>query len=237
TRNSQIRIIDATGAVLSDRRVVTTRARLVAVFAGHGPIRVLLETGTESEWVAQALEEAGYEVIVADPNFAPMEGALQRKVKTARRDVTALAEANRRGWYRPAHRPSAPQRALRQVLTTRRQLVSMRTGTISVIRALLRQDGYRAPSGTAAHFPGRVAHLVLPPALVTTLTPLLETVAALTAQIATIETRLQGVADADPVVARLRSVPGVGMVVALTFRARIDDVRRFASASQVSAAL
>ena len=237
TRYSQIRIVNATGAVLCDRRVLTTRERLVAAFAGYGPIRVLLETGTESEWVAQALEEAGYEVIVADPNFAPMYGELRRKVKTDRRDVAALAEANRRGWYRPAYRTSAPQRAIRQVLRARRQLVSMRSGTISVIRALLRQEGYQLPGGAAERFPDRVGRLTLPPALALTLTPLVETVAALTAQIATIEARLQGVAAGDPVVTRLCSVPGVGLVVALTFRARIDDVSRFASASQVSAAL
>ena len=236
-RYSQIRIIDASGAVLCDRRVPTTRERLVAVFAGHGPIRILLETGTESEWVAQALEGAGYGVIVADPNFAPMYGEVRRTVKTDRRDVAALAEANRRGWYRPVYRVSAPQRALRQVLRTRRQLVSMRTGTISVIRALLRQEGYRLPSGDADRVPARLARVALPSALGTTLRPLVETVTALTAQITTIDTRLQQVAAGDPVVARLQSVPGVGLVVALTFRARIDDVRRFTSAAQVSAAL
>jgi transposase len=237
TRYSQIRIVEATGAVLSDRRVLTTRERLVAAFAGHAPIRVLLETGTESEWVAQALEAAGYQVIVADPNFAPMYGDVQRKVKTDRRDVAALAEANRRGWYRPVYRPSAPSRALRQVLRARRQLVSMRSGTISVIRALLRQEGYRLPPGNAERIPARVARVVLPSALRTTLTPLVETVAALTAQIATVDARLAPVAAQDPVVQRLQTVPGIGPVVALTFRARIDEVTRFASAGQVSAAL
>ena len=237
TRYSQIRIVDATGAVLRERRVLTTRERLVAVFDGHGPMRILLETGTESEWVAQALEGAGHEVIVADPNYAPMYGELRRKVKTDRRDVAALAEANRRGWYRAAHRASAPQRALRQVLSARRQLVSMRSGTICVMRALLRQEGYRLPSGDTERLPARLARLTLPPALGRTVTPLVETVAALTAEIATIDARLQRVAADDPVVGRLRTAPGVGLVVALTFRARFDDVRRFASAAQVSAAM
>ena len=203
-RFSQIRILDATGAVLDDRRVVTTRERLVAVFAGRGPIQILLETGTESEWVARALEAAGHAVIVADPNFAPMYGDVRRTVKTDRRDVAALAEANRRGWYRPAYRVSAPQRALRQVLRTRRQLVSMRSGTIRVLRALLRQEGYRLPSGDAEHVPVRVARVTLPPALATTLTPLVETVAALTAQIATIETRLHQHPPGQPGGARVR---------------------------------
>ena len=49
-----------TGAVLRERRVRDERASgWSAVFAGHGPMRILLETGTESEWVAQALESGG----------------------------------------------------------------------------------------------------------------------------------------------------------------------------------
>ena len=65
-RYSQIRIVDEAGAVVRDQRVPTTRERLTAAFAGLGPMRILLETGTESEWVAQALEAAGHEVVVAD---------------------------------------------------------------------------------------------------------------------------------------------------------------------------
>src|SRR5215208_6841843 len=135
-RYSQIRIVEADGRVLRDTRLLTNRERLVEMFTGHGPMRILLETGTESEWVAQALEGAGHEVIVADPNYAPMYGEIRRKVKTDRRDVAALAEANRRGWYRATHRVSAAQRALRQQLQSRRQLVQMRAGTIALIRSL-----------------------------------------------------------------------------------------------------
>lgn len=127
-RYSQIRIVDADGQVVRERRVVTSAERLVAVFSGPGPMRILVETGTESEWVAQALEAAGHEVIVADPNYAPMYGEIRRKVKTDRRDVAALAEANRRGWYRATHRVSAAQRDVRQVLRSRRLLVQMRPG-------------------------------------------------------------------------------------------------------------
>ena len=237
TRYSEIRIIDETGAVVCDTRVVTARARLVAVFSGRGRLRILLETGTPSEWVAQALEAAGHEVIVADPNFAPMYGELQRRVKTDRRDVAALAEANRRGWYRAAHRTSPAQRAVRQVLSVRRQLVTMRTGAINVIRAVLQQEGHRVPSGSAERLPARVARLDLAPALATTVAPALQVVADVTAQIAVLDAQLAANAGHDPVVRRLQTVPGVGPVVALTYRAMIDDVTRFASAAQVSAAI
>src|SRR4030095_5247554 len=62
------------------------------------------------EWVARCLEAFGHEVIVADPNFAPMYATRRaHKVKTDRRDARALAEACLLGAYRPAHRLSDPQ--------------------------------------------------------------------------------------------------------------------------------
>jgi transposase len=187
--------------------------------------------------VAQTLEAAGHTVVVADPNYAPMYGEVRRHVKTDRRDVRALAEANRRGWYRATHRRSAPQRAQQQVLRSRRQLVEMRTGAISVVGSLLRQEGYRLPSGSAAQVSARLARLPLSAALATTLAPLQTVIETVTRELATIDAHLATAAQADPVAARLQTVPGVGPVVALTFRATLDDIARFDHAGQVSAFL
>ena len=236
-RQSQIRIIDETGQVMRDRRVPTTREALTQVFALYGTMRILLETGTESEWVAQALEAAGHTVVVADPNYAPMYGELTRKVKTDRRDAAALAEANRRGWYRAAHRTSATQRETKQILRSRRYLVQMRSGAISLVRSLLRQDGYRLGTGHAASVPARVERLTLPASLRETLAPLCRQIAAVSAEIAAIEARVDRRAASDAIVTRLRSVPGVGLIVATTFRAFVDRHDRFAHGDQLSAAL
>lgn len=237
TRYSQIRMIDAEGQVLRDKKVRTTAEQLAGAFAGLGPMRILVESSTESEWVAQRLEAAGHTLIVADPNYAPMYGEVRRKVKTDRRDVAALAEANRRGWYRAVHRVSAAQRARRQVLRSRRQLVQMRSGTISLIRTLLRQDGYRLPRCSASAVAERLAALTVAPALQATLTPLVRVVERLSEEVATLDRQLTAVATKDPVVRRLMSVPGVGPIVALTFRAFVDEVSRFSTAGQVSAAI
>jgi transposase len=43
-----------------------------------------MEASTISEWVARLLEELGYEVVVADPNYAPMYAQRSRRVKTRR---------------------------------------------------------------------------------------------------------------------------------------------------------
>ena len=104
-KESQICILGAEGELI-EQRVRTTPASFADVL-GHRPrARILLEASTESEWVAWGLEGLGHEVIVADPNFAPMYAARSRKIKTDRRDARALAEACRLGAYRPAHRLS-----------------------------------------------------------------------------------------------------------------------------------
>ena len=236
-RASQIRILNDAGVVLRDQRVPTTRERLTQAFASHGPMRILVETGTESEWVAQALEAAGHEVIVADPNYAPMYGETRRRIKTDRRDVAALAEANRRGWYRGAHRTSAAQRDTKQILRARRLLVQQRSGAVSLLRSLLRQSGYRLSTGTCQTVPARVARLAVTGELAETLAPLCRQIATLTTEVQALEARVQTRTASDAIVARLRTVPGIGVIVATTFRAFIDQHERFAHAGQVSAAI
>ena len=103
--------------VLLERQVETSRGDLDRVFGTRAPMRILIESGPESEWVAQALEALGHEAVVADPNYAAMYGTRSRKIKTDRRDVAALAEACRTGVYRPAHRASGVTRTAAAALT------------------------------------------------------------------------------------------------------------------------
>lgn len=54
------------------KRIRTTRERFVAVLGGAPRARILVEASTESEWVAQLVEELRHEAVVADPGYAPM---------------------------------------------------------------------------------------------------------------------------------------------------------------------
>jgi transposase len=114
---------------------------LTEVFGGRAPMRILLESGTESEWLAQHVEGLGHAVVVADPNYAAMYGDRQRRINTDRRDVAALADANRRGIYRAADRVWRGQREVRRHLQVREQLIRMRTQLINLLRAALRSEG------------------------------------------------------------------------------------------------
>ena len=105
-RESQLCIIGEDGTI-GERRIVTSRERFTALMGNRPRGRILLEASTESEWVAQHLESLGHEVIVADPNYAPMYATRARRVKTDKRDARTLAEALKLGAYHTAHRVSA----------------------------------------------------------------------------------------------------------------------------------
>jgi transposase len=236
-QETQVCIEDTTGTVVLEQRIRTTPERFTALLCGRPRARILLEAATESEWVAQHLETLGHEVIVADPNYAAMYATRSRRVKTDRRDARTLADACRLGAYHPAHRTSAAQRAVRAKLAVREALVQTRTRYLSVIRALLRREGIRVPSGSAAAFPRRLRQVAVAPTQAAVVAPLVELLAPLNAAIAAADARVARRLAADPVARRLATTPGVGPVTAVAFVATLDDVTRFARPGQVAAYL
>jgi len=235
-RESQIYIL-AEGGEVVEQRLRTEPERFAAVLGTRPRARILIEASTDSEWVARRLEALGHEVIVADPNFAPMYATRSRKVKTDRRDARALAEACLLGAYRPAHRLSDAQRHVRGRLLVRDAVVRTRTRYIALIRALLRQHGYRVPSGSAENFVHRVQDLPLPGLLRSVVAPLLALMRPLNQQLAYSDERIEHLAVQGPRVLRLRSIPSVGPVTAAAFLAAIDDAQRFRHAHQLEAYL
>jgi transposase len=237
TKESEIRIVTGDGDVVLHRRMATRREAFSAVCGGRPRARVLLETGTESEWVAQHLESLGHEVVVADPNYALMYGQRPRRIKTDRRDVIALAEANRLGIYRPAHRVSSAQRTVRRQLQVRDQLVRMRTQVINLMRGQLRSEGLRVRSGRAESFVARYQALAVPPSLRAVLEPLVQALTAVAPLIAAADGWAQETARTEPVPRRLMTAPGVGPITALSFHSTLDTVTRFRGPGAVTAYL
>jgi transposase len=227
TKRSQIRIVTADGQVVLERKIDTTRPDLTRVFGDRAPLRILIESSTESEWVARHLEGLGHEVIVADPNYAAMYGSRSRKVKTDKRDVAALTEACRTGVFRRAHRVSAGAQELRQTMRVRAHLVQLRSRTINLLRAVLRREGLRLPSGSAEHLLTRLDRLAVPAPVTTVIAPLRQVLTDVNALIAARNQDVDARAATDPTTQRLMTAPGVGPVVALTFQAVVDDPARF----------
>jgi transposase len=238
-KESQVRILTESGEVI-DQRIRTTRDRLTALFWGRPHARILIEASTESEWVAQHLETLGHEVVVADPNYTLMYGRRNRRVKTDRRDVAALAEACRHGIYRGAHRRSSRQRMVQWHLNVRRELLDARTRLISMARAITRSQGYRVAGGATDTFLTRLAALDLPVSVSESLLPVRSVMALLNQELAAADEHFEALVAEDPIVKRLTTCPRVGPITATAFVAALDNVHRFAGrrgAAQVTSYL
>jgi transposase len=235
-RESQLCTLGIDGSV-TEQRIATSRERFTAVFGHRAPSRILLEASTESEWVAQCLEALGHEVVVADPNYAPMYATRSRRVKTDKRDARTLAEALRIGAYRPAHRVSAARRHVRAELAVREALVRTRTRYIAIAKAFVRREGLRVPSSESHLVAKRVATLEIPPLLEAELEPLFAVLEPLNTQIKSADRRITALEQSDAIVALLATAPSVGPLTASAVVATIDDVTRFQSAHQFEAFL
>src|SRR3989454_10894427 len=150
-KESQVTILSEAGELI-EKRMRTERERLVEYFKDRPKAKILMEASTISEWVARVLEELGHEVIVADPNYAPMYAQRSRRVKTDRRDAHALAHACKAGTYRPAHRTSTERRDLRARLAVREAVVRTRAAWITRIQSLVRREGWRLRTGAPGTF-------------------------------------------------------------------------------------
>jgi transposase len=235
-RSSQICTLTHDGELI-ESRISTDRGRFADIFGKKPRARILIEASTESEWVARCLEQLGHEVIVADPNYAPMYAHRVRRVKTDRRDARALAEACSLGAYRPAHRASDEQRHTRANLAVRDALVRTRTRYISLVRSLLRREGIRISSGNARSFVSRVEKIELQEHLQLEIAPLLAVMSPLNEQIKAADREIVTSAKRSEVVIRLQTAPGVGPITATSFVATLDTTARFRGAHQVEAYL
>uniref|UniRef100_UPI003F6B2098 transposase n=1 Tax=Yoonia sp. TaxID=2212373 RepID=UPI003F6B2098 len=63
--------------------------------------------------------------------------------------------------------------------------------------------------------------------------PMLRARAALRIELASLERQVRQLAKDDPVCHRLMTMPGIGAVVALTYRSAVDDPARFTSSKKV----
>jgi transposase len=233
-RCTQICIEEEDG-VLYERRILTERHRLVEEFGKRPKMRILLESATESEWVARCLEGLGHEVIVGDPNYAPMYAQRSRRVKTDKRDAQALLGACKLGAYKPAHRCSDANKRVRARIAIRDALVCTRTKFIAIVRALLRQEGIKPERGSSATFAKRVRGLtVIPTSLAIEIAPMLDAIDDVTEKIREADEKVAQLAKAETT-QRLMSVPGVGAVTAVAFVSTLDEPKRFKSAKQVRA--
>ena len=142
----------------------------------------------------------------------------------------------RAGLYRPVHVKTLRSQKLRMLLTHRKLLQSKAIAIENDLRATLRNFGLKVGVVGTVKFEARIKELVENlPDMATLVEPLLIVRRALREQIGILHRRLLAIVRDDDVCRRLMTVPGVGPVVALTYRVTVDVPARFKSSKAVGA--
>lgn len=102
------------------------------------------------------------------------------------------------------------------------------------LRGLLRNFGLKMGTVSRGRFEPRIRELADGnPMLEAATVPMLRARESLRQELAGLEKRVRQLAGDDPVCLSLMSMPGIGAVVALTFRPAVDDPARFRSSKRV----
>jgi transposase len=236
-KQSELCVLDERDTVTERGRVRTQREALTKRFANVPPCRIAIESCRDTGWVFDHLTALGHEVVVVDTTRARALGIGQGRRKTDRRDAEALARAIARGVVPQAHVLSAEGRQLRDVLHARDQLVRVRGRLVTMLRGQFQGRGWATPRCATAAFATRLRCSGLPGVDGPEVQALLAVLKSVTTEIEQLERHLAALAARHEAVARLSTVPGVKLIVALTVIAALDDARRFNDAHQVQAYL
>ncbi len=222
-------VVDAQGRVLREVKVASEPEALIHFLECQDLeiARVGLEAGPLSQWLHAGLVTAGYEAVLLETRH--VKAALSAMtVKTDRRDARGIAQLLRLGWYRPVHAKSASAQEVRSLLTARKLIQCKLLDIESGIRGVLRGFGLKVGPISRGRFEARIVELVEGQAMLETVVgSMLAVRAALQAEFARLHRALLALVRNDPVCQQLMSVPGVGAVVAMTFRSGVDDPSRF----------
>ena len=222
-------VVDLQGQVVREAKVTSEPEALVCFLCAHEPeiVRVGLEAGPLSQWLHAGLVAAGFEVVLLETRH--VKAALSAMtVKTDRHDARGIAQLLRLGWYRPVHAKSASAQEVRALLTGRKLIQGKLLDIESGIRGVLRGFGLKVGPISRGRFEARIRDLVEGQAMLETVVgSMLAARTALQAEFARLHRALLALVRADPVCHQLMSVPGVGAVVAITFRSGVDDPARF----------
>src|SRR5436853_3739822 len=236
-KETSICIVDDTGRIVREVKVASEPEALLQVLGNpiHRLKRIGLEAGPLSQWLFSALAEAGLPAICVETRH--MRAVLQAQInKTDRNDARGIAQMMRAGLYRPVHVKTLRSQKLRMLLTHRKLLQSKAIAIENDLRATLRNFGLKVGMIGTVKFETRIRELVENlPDLAALVEPLLVVRRVLREQLGILHRRLLAIVRDDEVCRRLMTVPGVGPVVALTYRATVDVPARFKNSKAVGA--
>ena len=170
-----------------------------------------------------SLTKAGFDVVLMDTR--QVKGALKTmSIKTDRRDAEGIERLLNMGWCRPSHCKPVSAQEVARVLNARKTVQQGVLALEMLRRGLMRNFGLKVGAISRCRFERRIRELTTGNLMLAVATgPMLRARSSLRQQLAGLKRRVRRLAQKDPAIRHLMSMPGFGAVMAMTYRSVVDD--------------
>jgi len=235
--NSFITTIDQDGKVVFQKKIPNDKLAIQnALLQSNTPKRVAVESTFNSYWLVDALEEVDIRTVVIDPRKTKAIGL--GKVKTDKIDSAVIAELNRLDSLWTTYIPNHRERDLRDLTRSRLDMVRDQTRIKNrVINIYHKNCVYKFPLSDMFTSRGKQWLLSCSEVsksqrqIVSYLLNILETIEE---QVQSLETIIKEQVKLCPTSKLLKTMPGIGDIMALTLVAEIGNIHRFSSSAALA---
>lgn len=234
-----ISIIDEKGLTVKEG-FAPTDVESISTYLKEGGLaydKIGIESGQLSISLCKGLIAQGLPVKCVDARH--MAAALSARInKNDRNDGRGIAQMMRAGLYKEVQVKSDESCQLKVLLGSRRQLVTNRQQLKGTIRGLLKIYGIKLRSKpVCGEFRIRVTEVIskLDPISCGSISALLESLDAIEGSLAELDKMLSAIGQKDEDCQRIMTIPGVGAITAMTYKAALDDPGRFERSETVGA--
>src|SRR5215204_5089878 len=234
---SHVAVLADDGTELLSHRVVNDPQTFLELLAEiDGESKIALEATYGWEWLADVLQDAGYELHLAHP--LRTKAIASARVKTDAVDARTLAHLLRAELLPEAYVAPRELRDLRDLLRQRVALTQMRTALKNRVQALLARHGLQ--HGQSKLFDSKAGRAFLEQAELREparqrLGVLLRLIADFDREIDALASEIDHRAKADPRVKTLCQIKGIGRYTAMLVIAEVGEIERFRSARHLCA--
>src|SRR5262245_9963705 len=228
-KQTSICVVNQVGSVLREGIVDSDPGAIAAFVRSKAPrvVRIGLEAGPTATWLWTELKQLGLPVICIDARHA--KAVLNMQInKSDRNDAAGIARIMQTGWFKQVRVKDIDSHAIRALLASRALLVKIKRDLENQIRGLFKNLGLVIGRAKFNVFATRTEGSINDrPELAAAVRPLLEARKVIEQQITDLDRKVLQLARHDVQVRRFMTVPGVGPITALCFKATIDDLTRF----------
>jgi transposase len=234
-RRSQIAVIDQDGELTVSKRVPTARETITELLGDPGGTHVALEATYGWEWLAELLQDAGYDVHLAHPLRTRAIAAA--RVKTDAIDAKTLAHLLRTGMLPEAYIAPPNSVICESCCVTAWSSSGCGPRSKNRVHALLARQGILPEHSDVFGTAGReyLAGLELPDGPRSRLDSLLSLIDDLNREIIATTRTIDARARVDQRVTVLTQIPGIGLYIAMLIIAEVGEIHRFPTARHLCA--